>query len=88
MLNDNEIRELHINGFILKKSFFSKDEINALSLACDKDENMQKHINGYEDKDGKAVTHTLWNHPKDDIFGAFARSEKIVNSRYFFSAQI
>ena len=47
MLNDNEIRELHINGFILKKSFFSKDEINALSLACDKDENMQKHINGY-----------------------------------------
>ena len=41
MLNDNDIRELHVNGFILKRSFFSKDEINALSKACDKDENMQ-----------------------------------------------
>ena len=89
MLNDNDIRELHVNGFILKRSFFSKDEINALSKACDKDENMQKHIKGYKDKDGKAATHTLWNHPKDDIFGAFARSEKIVNSfEKFFNKEI
>ena len=34
MLNDIDIRELHVNGFILKRSFFSKDEINALSKAC------------------------------------------------------
>jgi len=80
MLNNIEIKELNKNGYILKRSFFSKNEINALSKACDRDENMQKHINGYEDEDGKVVKHTLWNHPKNDIFGAFARSEKIVNS--------
>ena len=54
MLTDKDIKELNVNGFILKKSFFSKGEINALSKACDKDENMQKHINGYKDKDGKS----------------------------------
>ena len=68
MLSDIEIKELETHGYILKKSFFSKDEINALSQACDQDENMKKHINGYEDEEGKAVKHTLWNHPKDDIF--------------------
>ena len=49
MLNDIEIQELNKNGYILKRSFFNKKEINALSEACDKDQNMQKHINGYED---------------------------------------
>ena len=80
MLNDLDIKTLKKDGYVLKRSFFSSEEINWISKACDIDENMQKHINGFEDEDGNAVKLTLWNHPKDDIFGAFARSEKIVNS--------
>jgi len=89
MLDDKEINELRIKGYFLKKALFNKQEIEAISSAFDLDENMRKHANGYVDEDGKAVTHTLWNHPKDDIFGAFARSERIVNSfENFFEQEI
>ena len=89
MLNDTEINELKEKGYFLKKSLFDKNEINSISEAFDSDENMKKHANGYTDEDGKAVTHTLWNHPKDDIFGAFARSERVVNTlEKFFDQEI
>ena len=89
MLNDAEIKKLKEKGYFLKKSLFNEDEISSISEAFDSDENMAKHANGYTDEDGKAVTHTLWNHPKDDIFGAFARSERVVNTfEKFFDQEI
>ena len=64
MLNDTEIIELKEKGYFLKKSLFNKNEINSISEAFDSDKNMAKHANGYTDEEGKAVTHTLWNHPE------------------------
>lgn len=68
------------DGFIVLKSLFSKEEIDALSNKAHNDRQMDKSSSSMDDGKGNAVRLSLWNHPGDGIYGMFARCKKLVES--------
>lgn len=67
------------DGYLLIKNLFDKEEIGMLKKAAMADRELDNHSYGRDDGEGGTVRLSIWNHPGDNIYGAFARSERIVN---------
>jgi len=67
------------DGYILLKNLFDQEEIGMLKKAALADRELDKRSYGRDDGEGGTVRLSIWNHPGDNIYGAFARSERIVN---------
>jgi ectoine hydroxylase len=68
------------DGFVIKRGFFSSDEIGAVINAFHVDQSIHKRAHGVDDGQGGATEIALWNEPGEDSFGALARSERLVRS--------
>jgi ectoine hydroxylase len=68
------------DGFVIKRGFFSTEEIGAVINAFQVDQSIQKRTYGVDDGQGGATEIALWNQPGEDSFGALARSERLVRS--------
>jgi ectoine hydroxylase-related dioxygenase (phytanoyl-CoA dioxygenase family) len=79
-LSEAEARQYHEAGFILKRGFYSPEEIALLSRAAKEDNELDKRSFGRADGEGGVVRLSLWNHPGEGIYGMFARGERIVRS--------
>jgi len=66
------------DGYVVKRSFFDAEEIGLLQQAIAQDEGIRSHVVALKDSLGGSTELALWNHPGDDLFGAFARCERMV----------
>jgi len=79
-LSDEQSREYQQRGFVLVTRMFDDDEIGLLGRAAREDKALDDHAFGKADGEGGKVRLSLWNHPGDSIYGAFARCASIVDS--------
>jgi hypothetical protein len=79
-LSDEQAREYQQRGFVLVTRMFDDEEIGLLGRAAREDKTLDDHAFGKADGEGGKVRLSLWNHPGDSIYGAFARCASIVDS--------
>ncbi|SEJ37908.1 Phytanoyl-CoA dioxygenase (PhyH) [Dyadobacter koreensis] len=78
-LSITEKSDFERDGFIIKRNFFSQEEINLLySLATD--DSVTSHAFDLKDTNGNRTKLTLWFTPGDDSFGLMSRSERMVKA--------
>ena len=77
-LNDHDKKQYMQNGFVVKKSFYSNKEINLLFDTAIQDNVIRSHTYGRKDKEGNTTKLALWYSLGDNIYSAFASSERMV----------
>ncbi len=80
MLNPQQIKEYHENGFVIVPRLFSKEETDRLYQIAIGDENMTKNAFGTVDKEGKKTRLSLWYTPGDDMYGLVTRCKRMIES--------
>ena len=65
-------------GYVLLRSFFQKEEVDLLRNIAKEDKELDQHSFGRKDGEGGTVRLSLWNHPGEGIYGAFARCNKMA----------
>ncbi|HEV7347346.1 phytanoyl-CoA dioxygenase family protein [Telluribacter sp.] len=74
-----EKTDFNRDGFLIKRNFFSQEEIDLLyGLATD--ETVTNHAFDLKDTAGNRTKLTLWFTPGDDSFGLMSRSERMVKA--------
>jgi len=79
-LSDEQASEFHQRGFVLARGMFDEEEIGLLRRAAREDKALDDHSFAKADGEGGRVRLSLWNHPGDSLYGAFARCATIVDS--------
>ena len=79
-LSDEQALEFQRRGFVLARGMFDDEEIGLLRRAAKEDKALDDHSFGKADGEGGKVRLSLWNHPGDAIYGAFARCASMVDS--------
>jgi len=79
-LTDQQLDDYHEKGYVLLKSFFETEDVELLHRAAKEDKELDDHSFGKADGEGGTVRLSLWNHPGEGIYGAFARSERLVGA--------
>jgi hypothetical protein len=79
MLTDKQLKAYRQDGYLLLKQLFDKEEISMLKEAAVADRELDKRSYGRADGEGGTVRLTIWNHPGNNIYGMFSRSERLVD---------
>jgi ectoine hydroxylase-related dioxygenase (phytanoyl-CoA dioxygenase family) len=79
MLTNEQLQAYRKDGFLLLKNLFDAEEITLLKKAAMADRELDRRSYGRADGEGGTVRLSIWNHPGNNIYGMFARSERIVN---------
>ncbi len=79
-LTGEQIAAYHRDGFVLARAMFSAEEASIILRTAELDDRMHQAAYFRSDSTGSKTRMTVWNHPGDDVFGLFARSERIVDS--------
>lgn len=80
VINDEQVKQFHRDGYVIVKNFFSAEEINKLySIAID-DQVMRNNAVDLNDQSGKKTRLTLWFNPGDDVYSLLLRSKRMVLS--------
>ncbi|MCA9267924.1 MAG: phytanoyl-CoA dioxygenase family protein [Planctomycetales bacterium] len=77
-LSAESIQQYDIDGFMLRRELFDAEEIELLRRAAKEDKTLDEHSYARGDAEGGEVRLSLWNHPGEGIYGAFARCERMV----------
>lgn len=80
ILSDAQVSQYHEDGYVLVPGLFDREEIELLARSAKEDAELDKRSFGRADGEGGVVRLSLWNHPGDGIYGAFARCERMVRS--------
>lgn len=80
MLNTQQLQQYNDDGYLLIESLFDSEEIELLHRSAKADKQLDDHAYGRDDGEGGTVRLSLWNHPGDGIYGAFARSNRLVST--------
>jgi len=75
-----QFEEYQTTGSIIQRGLFTPSEIELLRRAAKEDKALDEHAFAKGDGEGGAVRLSLWNHPGEGIYGAFARSERLVTA--------
>jgi hypothetical protein len=79
-LSEAEVVQYHLEGYVIARGFFDKDEIELLHRAAKEDHELDKRSFDRADGEGGTVRLSLWNHPGEGIYGMFARCARMVRS--------
>lgn len=79
-LTNQQLQQYSDDGFLLIRSLFDPEEIELLRRSAKEDKQLDDHAYGRDDGEGGTVRLSLWNHPGDGIYGAFARSQRLVSA--------
>ena len=67
------------DGYVIIRKFFSPDEVSLLLDAYHEDQLVKESAINVDDNDGLNTKLTLWYNSGDDIYGAFSKSERVVD---------
>jgi hypothetical protein len=79
MSSIQDLEQYDRDGYVLKRSLFDAEEIGLLRRAAKEDKQLDDHSFGRADGEGGTVRLSLWNHPGQGIYGAFARCQRLVS---------
>ena len=79
MLRPDQIQQYDTDGFIILRSYFDREEIELLRRWAKQDKALDDHAFGRDDGEGGTVRLSLWNHPGQGVYGAFARCDRLVS---------
>jgi hypothetical protein len=68
------------DGYIIRKGFFSKEEVGRLYETALQDNAMKKNALDLNDQTGKKTRLSLWFTPGNDVFGYMTRSRRMINA--------
>jgi len=74
-----QLKQYHEDGYLLLKNLFDKEEIGLLHKSATADRTLDNQSYERQDGEGGIVRLSLWNHPGENIYGMFARCERMVN---------
>lgn len=77
-LSPDQLSQYDEDGFILCERLFDGEEIELLSHSARQDKALDDHAFGRADGEGGTVRLSLWNHPGQGIYGAFARCQRLT----------
>jgi len=77
-ISNEQISQFDRDGFILCRGLFDAAEIELLRRSAKEDKALDDHSFGRADGEGGTVRLSLWNHPGQGVYGAFARCERLV----------
>ena len=80
MIDSKLQSDYHASGYVLLREFFSKEEVDLLRETAKRDKALDQHSFGRKDGEGGTVRLSLWNHPGQGIYGAFARCDRMVDA--------
>lgn len=69
----------HRDGYVIIREFFSPEEVGLLLETYKKDKLIKESAISVDDNSGLNTKLTLWYKSGDDIYGAFSRSERVVD---------
>ena len=79
-ISEVQVSTFHRDGFVVVRKLFCDQEIDLLRQSAKDDREMDKQSFSRADGEEGSVRLSLWNHPGQGIYGAFARCESIVES--------
>jgi len=77
-ITDRDLQRFQQDGAVLKSGFFDAEEMALLTQAVATDSGIAANVVALKDSAGGTTELALWNHPGDDLFGAFARVARMV----------
>lgn len=79
-LSEQQLDQYRQDGFLVLKHLFDQDEVDLLRRSAKEDKALDDHAFGRDDGEGGTVRLSLWNHPGDGIYGAFARCNRMATT--------
>ena len=77
-ITDQDMAAFDRDGYVIKRAFFSHEEIALVGDALHGDAAVRERAYGLADGQGGATIIALWNHPGDDTLGLVPRVERVV----------
>lgn len=79
-ISEKQIAAFHDDGYLIVRGVFDAEEANILRAAAAADQSFKENAYDLEDGEGGKAQLVLWNSTGEDLWGAIARSERIVNA--------
>ena len=79
-LTPAELERYHADGYVLRRGLFDAEEVALMATAIATDPAIARNTYARRDGQGAATELALWTTPGDDVFGAVARSMRLVDS--------
>lgn len=79
-ISNEQISQFDHDGFLLCRGLFDAAEIELLRRSAKEDKALDDHSFGRADGEGGTVRLSLWNHPGQGVYGAFARCDRLVGT--------
>ena len=79
-LSEKQLAAFHDEGYLIVRAVFDAEEADILRAAAAADQSFKENAYDLEDGEGGKAQLVLWNTAGEDLWGAIARSERIVNA--------
>jgi len=79
-LSDAQILAFREDGFVQVPAMFDAEEMRLLREAATADQSLREQALDRKDGEGGISKLAVWNHPGDDLYGMFARCDRVVTS--------
>ncbi len=79
-LSEKQLAAFHEEGYLIVRGVFDAEEADILRAAASADQSFKENAYDLEDGEGGKAQLVLWNSAGEDLWGAIARSERIVNA--------
>ena len=79
-LSVTQLEQFQRDGFIILRGLFDAEEIELLGRAAKDDRVLDQNSFGRNDGSGGNIRLSLWSDPGDNLYGMFARCERIVGA--------
>ena len=77
-ITDQDLSDFRDDGYVWKRAFFDDEEVALLRRGIAEDPAIRQRAYALEDSQGGATDVAVWNDPGGDLFGAVARSRRMV----------
>jgi ectoine hydroxylase-related dioxygenase (phytanoyl-CoA dioxygenase family) len=79
-LSSEEVKTFHRDGYIIKRKYYSQDEVDLLLRIAKADREMLNAAIAVPDSTGKISKLTVWNEVSNDIYSMFSRGNRMVEA--------
>lgn len=80
ILTHEQINDFHRDGYVIARGFYSEQEIERLQQRAFNDDSLNERAWHKKDATGTVSKVCLWQDAGDDLYGMFARGQRMVDS--------
>ena len=79
-LSAEQIQSFLDDGYLIVSHLFDQEKADLLIAAAKADPMMKDHTLDVDDRSGRNSQITVWNHPRNDIWGMVSCSHRVVDA--------